>query len=82
MNKDTIKNYEKKFNVCLRTKIKSNPPKEGESVPIDRRAKSWYAWVSNPYEEGERDKDIVLEYSGLDYLIAYWLGRYHGFIDN
>jgi hypothetical protein len=24
----------------------------------------------------------VLEYSGLDYLIAYWLGRYHGFIDN
>jgi hypothetical protein len=36
-------------------------------------------WNQNParLEPGTRDRGA---YSGFDYLVAYWLGRTHGFV--
>jgi len=47
-----------------------------DPVPIEDRSPSTFAWKDNPYGlngggEGER------LYTGTNYLLAYWLGRYH-----
>jgi hypothetical protein len=38
-------------------------------------------WVSDPYrlvnDLNDRGEN---EYAGIDYLQAYWLGRYYGFV--
>jgi hypothetical protein len=45
-----------------------------ETVPIELRPPSSFEWKSSPYRvEGSVDPD--LQYTGLDYLAAYWLYR-------
>jgi hypothetical protein len=48
-------------------------------VPMDERPQVAVEWNQNPsrIERGTRDRG---GYSGFDYLVAYWLGRAHGFI--
>ena len=48
-------------------------------VPMDKRPADDFEWKENPYRmDGGGDETI--EFSGVDYLLPYWMGRYHGFI--
>ncbi|MFZ5875332.1 MAG: hypothetical protein ACOYXU_02870 [Nitrospirota bacterium] len=48
-------------------------------LPMDERPQVAVEWNQNParIERGTRDRAA---YSGFDFLVAYWLGRAHGFI--
>lgn len=60
----------------------SADPDPGIPIPIDRRAKTWSAWVQDPYHSPWRDTPPdPQEYNGHDFLLAYWLGRYLNLID-
>jgi len=48
-------------------------------LPINERPIEDFYWQRDPYKlDGISGKNV--EYGGLDYLIAYWFGVYHGFI--
>ncbi len=48
-------------------------------LPIEERPPSTFEWKENPYRlDGGGDGKKL--YTGTDYLLAYWLGRYHGFL--
>jgi len=80
-NRDTIADYEKKHGFTFVPTPVGASPQPGAVVPVDQRAKSWSAWVMNPYAPGaDRSADSLLEFNGHDYLMAYWLGRYVGAI--
>jgi hypothetical protein len=56
-------------------------PKSKRAVPLYLRPRSASLWVSDPHRLVGYLKGIGnVEHTGIDYLIAYWLGRYHGFI--
>lgn len=80
-NQSTIAAYEKEFGFTYDPKPVSPEPKPGEAIPVDRREKSWSAWVMDPFRDaGTRTADSALEYNGHDYLLGYWAGRYLGLI--
>jgi hypothetical protein len=80
-NRATITAYEKEFGFTFQPGPVSPAPKPGEAVPVDRRQKTWSAWVQDPYAEaGDRTADAPMEFNGHDYLAAYWLGRHLGLI--
>lgn len=79
-NRNTIADYEKKFEFTFDPAPQSPEPEEGALAPIDRRPKSWSALVGNPYVAGTRTQDEGIEYNGHDYLAGYWLGRYLGMV--
>jgi hypothetical protein len=79
-NPDTVANYEQEFSFAFDPAVQSPEPEAGKPVPVDRRPKTWSAWVQNPYQQGPRHADPGMEYNGHDYLAGYWLGRYFGFI--
>ena len=49
------------------------------ALPLPLRGMSSFIWKSSPYTLISRDNPIKI-YSGTDYLLAYWLGRYHQYI--
>ncbi len=75
--KATMEEYKQRFNI-------EDPKAETEIVkalpiPINKRLKTWSAWVQNPYlSEGDCTIETGKEYSGHDYLLGYWVGRYYG----
>lgn len=80
-NRNTIENYAQEFNFSLAQTIDSMEPSPGNAIPIDRRIKSWSAWVQDPYHSaGTREKDLPIEFNGHDYLLGYWMGRYYKLI--
>lgn len=80
-NQATIAAYAEELGFESAEPITSAAPKPGEAIPLDRRRKSWSAWVMDPYHEpGTRTSDEGMEYNGHDFLLAYWLGRYWGHI--
>ena len=80
-NKDTLSRYEELRGFAYDPAPKSPMPEAGLPLPVDRRSKTWSAWVQDPYHSaGERDADEPIEYNGHDYLLGYWTGRYHDFI--
>jgi hypothetical protein len=40
-----------------------------------------FLWWGNPYSPKECTEDRRTVYPGSDYLLAYWMGRYYGFVD-
>jgi hypothetical protein len=81
LNKATLAKFEKQFDFKYDPTPKSPEPKKGQPVPVDRRVKSWSAWVMDPYNNaGSRGADYPVEFNGHDYLLTYWMGRYYGFI--
>ncbi|MCL4217271.1 MAG: hypothetical protein KJ052_09760 [Candidatus Hydrogenedentes bacterium] len=73
--------YEQEFGFVFDPTVRSAEPAPGAPLPLDRRSKTWSAWVQNPYTSaGTRTQDIGWEYNGHDYLIGYWVGRYHGYV--
>ena len=80
-NSDTFAHYAAEYGINWDPTPVSEPVERGTAVPIDRREKSWSAWVMNPYTSaGTRTADAGTEYNGHDYLAAYWMGRYFGYI--
>jgi len=80
-NRASIAAYEKEFGFTFDPAPKSPAPEADQPVPVDRRAKSWSAWVMDPYQPGaDRNVDDTMEFNGHDYLMAYWLGRYAGYL--
>jgi hypothetical protein len=77
---ETIAGYEAFFGVSLPSPVLSPEPAEGAVVPIDRRGNDWSALVQNPYRAGNRDPNPPQEFNGHDYLISYWLLRFHGIL--
>jgi hypothetical protein len=56
-------------------------PVAAETIPLDEYHFDHYLWRLDFFEiQPERPEDLRHVYSPEDYLIAYWLGRYHGFI--
>jgi len=50
-----------------------------QPVPMNRRPADVFEWKENPYRlDGGGEGN--LEFSGVDYLLPYWMGRYHGYI--
>ena len=49
-------------------------------IPINQRPQVGIEWNENP-SRLEGGGDGTQGFSGFDYLLAYWMGRYHGFID-
>jgi hypothetical protein len=80
-NRDTIADYEHQFGFTFDPLPQSPQPEEGAPVPIDRRGRDWSTLVQNPYRSGIRTLDQPVEFNGHDYLAAYWLGRYTGFLE-
>ncbi len=52
------------------------------SVPIDvgDRVPSDFIWQHHPFALATDNPVPQLTYAGADYLVAYWLGRYHGYL--
>ena len=80
-NRDTIAQYEKTLEFRFDPAPKSPEPEKKKPLPVDRRPKSWSAWVMDPYRPGgDSGVDSPIEFNGHDYLLGYWMGRYYGFI--
>jgi hypothetical protein len=48
-------------------------------LPIQERPVDSFEWKANPYRlDGGGDGKII--YAGVDFLLPYWMGRYHSFI--
>ncbi|MBI4568104.1 MAG: hypothetical protein HY719_06870 [Planctomycetes bacterium] len=56
-------------------------PQAAFALPIYERASNTYEWKANPYTLDDfagSPGNVV--FSGVDYCLAYWLGRRHGFV--
>ena len=49
------------------------------AIDIGDRVPKSFLWEHDPWEL-QNDGNARFLYPGVDYLLAYWLGRYHGFI--
>jgi len=68
--------------VVLALTTRTPEQKLTQAAPLYQRPRtSSFFWVSDPRElGGELINMVNVELAGIDYLIAYWLGHYHGFI--
>jgi hypothetical protein len=80
-NSNTITAYETLYGFTFDPTPVSPAPGPTDPVPIDHRPKTWSAWVDDPYTSGTRTTDGNREYTGHEYLLGYWLGRYFGYLD-
>ena len=56
-------------------------PRTTEGVPLHLRPKSSSFWANDPFRlVGNLTSHGNVETAGIDYLVAYWLGRYRGFV--
>jgi len=52
-----------------------------DPVPVYLRCPRTFTWWSNPYEHQHCDENPRYVKHGADYLLAYWMGRYFGYIE-
>ncbi len=57
-------------------------PMSTTPFPAGQRCTVGFMWDNNPANVCQSADDPTWEYSGDDYLIAYWLGRYHGLLSD
>jgi hypothetical protein len=55
-------------------------PQTLDPHPIDQRCRTDFLWQRSPYEVSCGGGDGRTVNPGIDYLVAYWMGRYHGFL--
>ena len=56
-------------------------PNAEEIIPVEERYYDNYIWRLDPYEIPPGHQAVPgLVHTGEDWLLAYWVGRYHGFI--
>jgi len=57
-------------------------PRAANVFMVDERHRDNFVWRLDPFEiPQERTGSKTLVWTPEDYLLPYWLGRYHGFID-
>ena len=62
-------------------KNRMGDPNAGEVIPIEERYYDNYVWRLDPYEIPKAHAGTPgLVHSPEDWLLAYWMGRYYGFI--
>ncbi|RJO70184.1 MAG: hypothetical protein C4523_05640 [Myxococcales bacterium] len=71
---DTLSRYTE---VC---RDRSDDPLAGVLIPIEERKADNFQWIGNPYLMEQEDGNPAHVESPEDYLLAYWMGRYFGFI--
>ena len=54
-------------------------PRQSVYVPIADRRPQEYMWCWFPGSRGRQGQSHT-EFAGVGYLLAYWMGRYHGFL--
>ena len=52
-----------------------------DPVPVYDRCPDIFIWTRNPYRLGDCDANPRRIVAPADYLLAYWMGRYFGFIE-
>jgi len=52
-----------------------------DPLPIRDRCPGIFIWTRNPYRHSHCDENSRRINAPADYLLAYWMGRYFGFID-
>jgi len=58
-------------------------PRSQQTLPLYLRARGSSLWVSDPRRlVGRLNRRGEFENAGVDFLVAYWLARYHGLIDS
>ncbi|HPO13224.1 MAG TPA: hypothetical protein PLI09_07245 [Candidatus Hydrogenedentes bacterium] len=81
MRPEVVGKYESEMGFRFDGTARSPEAQQGQPIPVDRRDRSWSAWVMDPYHNYEDDKKFRgLEFNGHDYLLGYWLGRYLGYV--
>jgi hypothetical protein len=50
------------------------------AIDVADRLPADFIWQKNPFTLVTENPDPRYVYPGVDYLIAYWMGRYHGFL--
>jgi hypothetical protein len=56
-------------------------PRTTEGLPLFLRPVSSSYWAANPFSlVGRLTSDGSSEYAGMDYLLAYWMARFHGHV--
>ncbi len=55
------------------------PGISAEAVNVDERPPASFTWERHPWKLQD-DGAPNMAYGGVDYLIAYWMGRHHGFL--
>ncbi len=55
-------------------------PRSKDPYPMSQRCVSGDYWQASPWTLECGGDDAAFEYAGEDYLHAYWMGRYHGFL--
>jgi len=74
-----VKNSDRK-NLCKAWfSDRKGEPQACFPLPLDERPTSSFEWRENPYRLDGPGKGRV-RFSGVDYLLAYWMGRYYGFV--
>jgi hypothetical protein len=51
-----------------------------EPIDVEQRAIKDYMWQRGPWYL-TNDAELNRTFPGLDYMFAYWMGRYHEFVD-
>ena len=59
---------------------RSSEPITDVVIPIGERGADNFVWINNPYKLEQEDANPRTVESPEDYLLAYWMGRYFGFI--
>jgi hypothetical protein len=50
------------------------------AIDVGARVRDGFLWQRDPWDLYD-DGDMAQTFAGVDYLVAYWLGRRHGFAD-
>ncbi len=61
-------------------KDRSGDPMTDVVIPIDQTGMDNFLWFRNPYDMEQEPEDPKTVESTEGYLLAYWVGRYFGFI--
>lgn len=81
MNRSVIAAFEASHGFVYDPAPVSPEPAKDSVIPVDRRQKTWSAWVQNPYQaRGDDAVDESMEFNGHDYLLGYWMGRHYGYV--
>ena len=64
----------------LGTSMPRISPQAKDPFPVDERCVTGFRWQTRPYEICSGN-DPAFEYPGMDYLVAYWMGRHFGFLE-
>ncbi len=71
---DTLSRYP---TVCT---DRSGDPLTDVVIPVTERTMDNFVWINNPYKLEQAPADPRTLESPEDYLLAYWMGRYFGFL--